>query len=331
MSQLFPKTSLILGLIIQSLLITTLLPLTLQAGEPIALSGISSEISEQDRIEASNLIKNIKTNYPNSDKLAVRKSDKSEVEEAEELLEKVESIQERSQTTHAKSVNEVLNSVEKVQSGQTYKTQADWIKKNKNELLAKQAKPLPTIDYNITANAKQRENDSIAKLLSNYRFKPTDIQKNQVTNYPLMIFVSASIPRASLKDLMIQARQSGGVMVFRGLIGGTLKNTQQFLGELAKENVSAIIDPRLFEVFNVELVPTFVVLAKPTQDCEEANCNFTPIHDRIAGNFTLNYALEQFADGQGDAKSQAAEILLKLQTAAQNPIQNSIQNSGGQK
>ena len=319
MSQLFPKTSLILGLIIQSLLIATLIPLTLQAGEPIALSGISSEISEKERVEASNFIKNIKTNSSNSDK--------SEVEEAEELLEKVESIKERSQATHAKSVNEVLNDVEKVQSSQTYKTQADWIKKNKNELLAKQAKPLPTIDYNITANAKERENDSIAKLLSNYRFKPTDIQKNQITNYPLMIFVSASIPRASLKDLMIQARQSGGVMVFRGLIGGTLRNTQQFLGELAKENVAAIIDPRLFEVFNVELVPTFVVLAKPSQDCEESSCNFTPNHDRIVGNITLNYALEQFADGQGDAKSQAAEILAKLQAKAQNQTQN----LGGQK
>jgi hypothetical protein len=174
-SQLFPKTLLMLGLIIRSLLIATLLPLTLQAGEPIAMP----EISEQDIIEASNLIK---TNSPNSDKLAVKKSDKSEVEEAEEILEKVESIEERSQATHAKSVNEVLNSVEKVQNSQTYKTQADWIKKNKNELIAKQAKPLPTIDYNITANAKQRENDSIAKLLNNYRFKPTDIQKNQVTN-----------------------------------------------------------------------------------------------------------------------------------------------------
>lgn len=114
-------------------------------------------------------------------------------------------------------------------------------------------------------------------------------------------------------------------MVFRGLIGGTLKNTQQFLGELAKENVSAIIDPRLFEMFNVEIVPTFVVLAKPAQDCEEANCNFTPIHDRITGNITLNYALEQFADGQGDAKSQAAAILSKLKIQAQT------QNPGGQK
>lgn len=304
MSQLFHKT----------LLIAILLPFTLQAAEPIAMP----EINEKDRIEAAKFIENIKTNSSNSDKLAGQKSGKSEIEEAEELIEKVEVTKERAKITHAKSVNEVLNSVEKVQNHEVYKTQADWIKKNKNELLAKQAKPLPTIDYNISANAKERENDSIAKLLNNYRFKPTDIGKNQITNYPLMIFVSASIPRASLKDLMIQARQSGGVMVFRGLIGGTLKNTQQFLGELAKENVSAIIDPRLFEIFNVELVPTFVVLASPVQDCEEVNCNFTPIHDRITGNITLNYALEQFADGRGDAKSQAATILSKLKIQTQN-------------
>ena len=304
MSQLFHKT----------LLIAILLPFTLQAAEQIAMP----EINEKDRIEAAKFIENIKTNSSNSDKLVGQKSGKSEIEEAEELIEKVEVTKERAKITHAKSVNEVLNSVEKVQNHEVYKTQVDWIKKNKNKLLAKQAKPLPTIDYNISANAKERENDSIAKLLNNYRFKPTDIGKNQITNYPLMIFVSASIPRASLKDLMIQARQSGGVMVFRGLIGGTLKNTQQFLGELAKENVSAIIDPRLFEIFNVELVPTFVVLASPVQDCEEVNCNFTPIHDRITGNITLNYALEQFTDGRGDTKSQAATILSKIKIQTQN-------------
>ena len=298
MSQLLHKT----------LLIAIFLPFTLQAGEPIT----TPEISEKDRLEATRFIENIKTNSSNSDKLAVQKSGKSEIEEAEELIEKSEATKERAKITHAKSVNEVLSSVENVQNNQAYKTQAEWIKKNKNELLSKQSKPLPTIDYNIDPNAKQRENDSIAKLLNNYRFKPTDVQKNQITNYPLMIFVSASIPKSSLKDLMIQARQSGGVMVFRGLIGGTLRNTQQFLSELAKENVSAIIDPRLFEMFNVELVPTFVVLAKDSQDCEESNCNFTPIHDRITGNISLNYALEQFADGQGDAKSQAAVILVKI-------------------
>ena len=300
-------------LLLRSLIIAILLPFTLQAGEPIAVP----EISEKDRLEATRFIENIKTNSPSSVKAVVEKTDKSEVEEVEELVEKIEASKERAINTHAKSVSEVLSSVENVQKGQAYKTQVEWIQKNKNELLAKQAKPLPTIDYNISANAKERENDSIAKLLNNYRFKPTDIQKNQITNYPLMIFVSASIPRASLKDLMIQARQSGGVMVFRGLIGGTLRNTQQFLGELAKENVSAIIDPRLFEMFNIELVPTFVVLAKPAQDCEESSCNFTPIHDRITGNVTLNYVLEQFADGQGDAKSQATAILAKINSRGQ--------------
>lgn len=246
----------------------------------------------------------------------------SEVEEVEKLINATEINKAKAQERYAKDVGDILNNTNKIQNGSNYQASATWIKQNKDELFAKQAKALPTIDYNINAKANAKSpkfdesnlnNDAIAKLLKNYRFKPEDIQKNQLINYPLMIFVSASIPKSSLKDLMIQARQAGGVLVFRGLIGGSLKNTQQFLGNLAKENTSAIIDPRLFETFNVDLVPTFVVLNKTAQDCQNSNCNFTPIHDRIIGNITLNYALEQIANGNGDAKSSAAEILQKIE------------------
>ena len=235
----------------------------------------------------------------------------SPIEEAEEILAKVELLKEQSQKTQGKNVSEVLSNVEKSQNSIHYQASADWIKTNQNELFAKQAKALPKIDYGITA--KEREKDAIAKLLNSYRFKPEDIKTNQTSNYPLMIFVSASIPKSSLKDLMIQAREAGGVLVFRGLIEGSIRNSQQFLAEIAKENVSAIIDPRLFESFTIELVPSFVLLARNSQDCEQSNCNFTPIHDRITGNITLNYALEQFAAGDGQAKNVAQRILAQIQ------------------
>ena len=250
----------------------------------------------------------------------------SEIEEVEKLINATEINKAKAQEIYAKDVGDILSNTNKIQNSGNYQASAAWIKQNKDELFAKQAKALPTIDYNLNTktnaknNAKSTKldesnlnNDAIAKLLKNYRFKPKDIQKNQLINYPLMIFVSASIPKSALKDLMIQARKAGGVLVFRGLIGGSLKNTQQFLGNLAKENTSAIIDPRLFETFNVDLVPTFVVLNKTAQDCQNSNCNFTPIHDRIIGNITLNYALEQIANKNGDAKANAAEILRRIE------------------
>ena len=71
------------------------------------------EIKENDRLEATKLIENIKIKTSNSGK--------SEVEEAEELSEKVEGLKEQALQRHGKNVGEVLSSVEKTQNGTNYK------------------------------------------------------------------------------------------------------------------------------------------------------------------------------------------------------------------
>jgi len=284
--------------------------------------------------EAAEIIKNVRTKQMsnpiniNSDKLAVKKlgqnqqnTNQSSAQEVEDLLENVEVMKHSSKAVQDINVSEVLENVKKVQISKSYKTQEDWIKTHKNELFAKQSQPLPTIDYNITAKDEKEnsQEDAITKLLSNYRLKTnsqpgqTDKNTNPLLAYPLFVFVSATIPKISLKQLMIQTRKANGVLVFRGLIGGSLRNTQQFLGEIAKENVSAIIDPRLFTSFKIELVPSFVVINKSAdlaQNCQEISCDFTPIHDRITGNITLDYALEQIS--QDGSNKTALGILDKL-------------------
>ena len=287
--------------------------------------------------EAAEIIKNVRTKQMfnpinvNSDKLAVKKlgqnqqnTNQSSAQEVEDLLENVEVMKHSSKAVQDINVSEVLENVKKVQISKSYKTQEDWIKTHKNELFSKQSQPLPTIDYNIIAKdgkdgKENSQEDAITKLLSNYRLKTnsqpgqTDKNTNPLLAYPLFVFVSATIPKISLKQLMIQTRKANGVLVFRGLIGGSLRNTQQFLGEIAKENVSAIIDPRLFTSFKIELVPSFVVINKSAdlaQNCQEISCDFTPIHDRITGNITLDYALEQIS--QDGSNKTALGILDKL-------------------
>ncbi len=212
-----------------------------------------------------------------------------------------------------KQSKEILNSVQKIQVSPEYKNHQNWINQNKQQFFARQSEKLPTVDYGITK--EQLEKDTIAKLLNNYRFKSEDIKKAQITHYPLMIFVSSSIPKSSLKDLMIQAKKSGAVLVFRGMIG-SLKNTAKFLGDISKDNVQAIIDPRLFDLFNVEVVPTIIVLKEATQNCNENKCQITPIHDRISGNVTLDYALETIANGKSETSQIASKFLIKIRAGA---------------
>lgn len=281
-----------------------LLTLLLASFSSLAQDIAAPEIQEKDRQEAADFISGIQS-----------KTNPDYEVEAQKIVEKAEEVKKQAAKTHAKDVSEVAEKISKVQQGKNFKESENWIRKNQNELFAKQTQALPKIDYDITK--EQREKDAIAELLHNYRFKPDEVKKASITHYPLMIFVSSSIPRSSLKDLMIQAKQSGGILVFRGIIG-SLKNTQDFLAEISKENVSAIIDPRLFDIFQVKLVPTFVVLSSATQDCMEKDCQFTPRHDRITGNITLKYALEQIEAGKGDASSIATEYLSRISAGGQS-------------
>lgn len=272
--------------------------LLLISSHVIAQEFTVSEIQEKDKKEVADLLKNVNTN-----------SFSDYESDAQNIVDLSEDIKSQSVKKYQKDLGEISKKVVITQESANYQNSKTWISNNKEKLFAKQTQALPKIDYDITD--KQREKDAIAELLHNYRFKPEEVKNSSITHYPLMIFVSSSIPRNSLKDLIIQAKQSGGVLVFRGIIG-SLRNTQEFLANISKENVSAIIDPRLFDIFQVKLVPTFVLLSSSVHECLNSDCQFTPKHDRITGNITLKYALEQIESGKGESADIASSYLLKI-------------------
>lgn len=281
-----------------------ILTLLLTSFASLAQDIVAPAIQKKDRQEAADFIKDINS-----------RPDANYELEAQKIVDKAEETKVSASKKYVKDVKDLNESVEKAQKSESYNKAESWIKKNQNELFAKQTQALPKIDYDITKN--QREKDEIAQLLHNYRFKPDEVKKASITHYPLMIFVSSSIPKSSLKDLMIQAKQAGGILVFRGIIG-SLRNTQEFLADISKENVSAIIDPRLFDIFQIKLVPTFVVLSNSNYDCQEQDCQFTPKHDRITGNITLKYALEQIEHAKVDASKTATEYLSRINSGGRS-------------
>lgn len=74
-----------------------------------------------------------------------------------------------------------------------------------------------------------------------------------------VVFVSASMPVEALKHLGKQAKQIGAVLVIKGFVKGTLKATASLVDEI---NFPLEIDPKLFEKFNVQHVPTIMVHEK---------------------------------------------------------------------
>jgi hypothetical protein len=76
-------------------------------------------------------------------------------------------------------------------------------------------------------------------------------------SHPLLIFVSLSMPEASLQALYQEAESLGAVLVLRGLQDHSFKKTASTLKRLS---IAVQIDPTLFTRHEVRQVPTFIGL-----------------------------------------------------------------------
>ena len=124
----------------------------------------------------------------------------------------------------------------------------------------------------------------------------------------LYVFVSFSMGEKALLSLAQEVKMWGATIVLRGFKENSLRKTITALHEIIlKTGQGVLIDPELFSLFKVTAVPTFI-LAKPFpfQDVKRTQ---TPLHDRLQGHVSTQYALEMFAK-QGDLKDEA-KILLR--------------------
>ena len=110
----------------------------------------------------------------------------------------------------------------------------------------------------------------------------------------LLIFVSQSMPKESLKSLWREAHKVGGKLLFRGLIGGSFKQTQAFMKEL---EIVADIDPTKFEEHAIKAVPTFMLITKENTD-------------RLSGNVSLQSFLTE-AQEKGDTRTGSRLIVME--------------------
>lgn len=136
----------------------------------------------------------------------------------------------------------------------------------------------------------------------------------------LMVFASLSMPPESLKPLIRDTAKAGGVVVFNGFPGNSMKAFQEGIVRVVDNQASYNhigIDPRLFRAFHVTSVPVFVVATSDFDPCDGFDCVTTvPPHDRLSGNVTLRHALDTFADGNGPGATIAEGALRRLHGSA---------------
>jgi type-F conjugative transfer system pilin assembly protein TrbC len=225
--------------------------------------------------------------------------------------------------------------------------------RKKIELLAKQItdKSLQSLstqeakDYAPIAIAAKRRADDIAdEALADKRGKVlTFLGIDPKSNNNLYYFLSFSMPIPMLQAYVLEAMWSGGTVVLKGAPPG--RNIQDFLlkdiekliyGKGAAANVS--IDPRLFEVYAVNTVPTIIYTEERQQlECvgpqaspvlienEEAGYATCALLNpnlfwKVSGAITASYALKSFIE-QGATGAQVYYSALRsgLATGAKTP------------
>ncbi|GGN55372.1 type-F conjugative transfer system pilin assembly protein TrbC [Novosphingobium sp. PC22D] len=131
----------------------------------------------------------------------------------------------------------------------------------------------------------------------------------------IMAFVSLSMPGESLRRTIADTTKAGGVVIFRGFSAEGPKPFVEALSRVVDQKSASniAIDPRLFRAFKVDRVPTIVAASTNFEPCDQLDCvTPAPPHDRISGNVSLAYALQEFVEGRGPGAPAARVALANL-------------------
>lgn len=129
----------------------------------------------------------------------------------------------------------------------------------------------------------------------------------------LFIFVSLTMPRATLQGLVDQAARAKAAIVIRGFANGSLRTTvTQVQGLIGKQQVAIQIDPLAFDRFAITQVPSFVLVRDGTRPiaCASGSCAPADSFLRSTGDVSLDYALAHM-QRSAPGFSPAADIFLK--------------------
>ena len=129
----------------------------------------------------------------------------------------------------------------------------------------------------------------------------------------LFIFVSMTMPRATLQGLVDQAARAKATIVIRGFANGSLRDTvTQVQGLIGQQQVAIQIDPLAFDRFAITRVPSLVLVRDGTRpvSCTGSRCAPADSFLHISGDVSLDYALEHM-QRSAPGFAPATELFLK--------------------
>ena len=169
-----------------------------------------------------------------------------------------------------------------------------------------------------SAELLQRARQDITKLLDQAQGLPLDPMR-QKSGPQLYVFVSFSMPEITLKRLLTQASRIEASLILRGLIDDDMGKTKTRIAQLLEADENGLtrikggfaIDPTLFERFDIQQVPTFVLTDTPAPRCTDAGCDDVS-YARLSGDTTLEYALQTMQREAPAMKASASKLLSRI-------------------
>ena len=132
----------------------------------------------------------------------------------------------------------------------------------------------------------------------------------------LLVFVTLAMPEATLRLLVEQAARAHAVLVLRGLKSSSIRQTTARVQQLLGDSTAQFnIDPQAFDRFGVRTTPTFVLLKAGAQpsDCAAGACVAPDAFASIAGDVSIDYALQAIAQRAPRFKTDAELLLRRIQ------------------
>jgi type-F conjugative transfer system pilin assembly protein TrbC len=126
-----------------------------------------------------------------------------------------------------------------------------------------------------------------------------------------LVLVSFSMPESQIKSLVIEAARIHAKVAIRGLIDNDFKKTLSKIQELVGQQAKwIVIDPTLFERFQVLRVPTFILPLEEITPCTSEGC-LVSAHVKATGSSTFRYFFEMISrTGSEIEKTKANQWLL---------------------
>jgi conjugal transfer pilus assembly protein TrbC len=218
---------------------------------------------------------------------------------------------------HAQQTSVTDADIARVQREQPTITDDDIRRAQQRHVLPPELAPAPSGTPNldalpVPATAVPLDLGAVAEGYQQQVQAPTQAFDNGPALY---LFVSLSMPEPALRRLLAQAAQARATVLIRGLSEGSLRKTAARLQALIGDAPLSIqIDPRLFDQFAVQRVPTFVLARTAANtECSGNACQADPDYLRTSGDVSLDYALAYMQRSAPAWSSVAAVYLQRLE------------------